>query len=126
MFKELFYWMYRNLQKIRTNDTPVFNAYLLICVLQMANIGTIFVLINYFLKVDIVKISAVYIGLALAFSVMIINYFFLYSNREAIFKEYEDIPSERKTKGQIYFWLYVILSFVIFFVAVANLVTPKY
>jgi hypothetical protein len=68
MFRELYYWMYMTLKKIRTNDTPAFNASLLLCIL----------------------------------------------------------PPERRTKGQIYFWLYVVLSLVIFFAAGINPVTPKY
>jgi len=126
MFKELFYWMYINVNKIKTNDTPLFTSYLLICVLQMVNIETIFVFINYYLKIEISNSFAVYIGLVLAFSVMIINYFLLYTKRNNILKKYRDYTTKMKAKGQIYFWVYVILSFVIFYVAVVNMVTPKY
>ena len=126
MFKELYYWMYAYVSKIKTNKTPAVSAYVIICVLQMANIGIIFVIINYVLKIDIDKNTAVTAGLASIAVLYILNYIFLYAKRKNIFQNYENTPPERKAKGQIYFWLYVILSFVIFIVAVANLVTPKY
>lgn len=127
MFDELYYWMYMTLRKIKTNDTPAFNANLLLCILQMANIGTIYIISTHFLKVDTstTKNTAIYIGLGLSVALIIANYFLLYEQREQILEKYKDMPSKRKTKGQIYFWLYVVLSMVIFFVAGINLVTPK-
>lgn len=105
---------------------PAFNAYILICLLQIVNIVTIATVINYFLKMDMKKDIAIYTGLGLALIMVIINRFLLYDKRKFIFKQYENIPMERRRKGQIYFWLYVVLSFVIFFVLIANIVTPKY
>lgn len=126
MFDEIYYWMYQYLRKIKTNDMPAFNAYLLICLLQIFNIGTLATIINYFLKINIDRNTAIYTGLGLAFVLAVINRFFIYNKRETIFKEFEGTLPERKTKGRIYFWLYTLLSLVIFYVAIANLVTPKY
>ena len=112
--------------KIKTNKTPEISAYVLVCVLQMANIGTVYVVINYFLKIALDKNAAVIIGLSLLATLYILNYILLYAKRKSIIHNYESYRPERKTKGKVYFWLYVILSFVVFFVAVANLVTPKY
>ena len=126
MFSELYYWMYMTLRKIKTNDMPAFNAYILICLLQIFNIATIATIINYFLNINIGKDIAGYGGLGLAFIMAITNRFILYNKREIIFKQYDNLPIDRRTKGQIYFWLYLVLSIVIFFVVIANLVTPKY
>jgi hypothetical protein len=126
MFNEIYFWMYSYLSRIKTNKTPAYSAYLIVSVLQIFNLGTLCVWINYFLKFDIDKNSAVYLGLILAATFSIVNYFVFYAKREVIFRKLEELQSNRKIKGQIYFWLYVILSFVIFFVSVANLVTPKY
>jgi len=127
MYRELYYWMYMTLRKIKTNDTPAFNASLLICILQMANIGTVCIIGAYLFKIDTLtdRITAVYIGLGLYIFLFVINYFLLYAQRELILERYQDLLPKRKTKGQIYFWLYVLLSLVIFFVAGINLVTPK-
>jgi hypothetical protein len=40
MFEELYYWMSNRLAKIKSNDNPSFNAYFLIGILQIFNIGT--------------------------------------------------------------------------------------
>ena len=126
MFKELYYWMYANLRNVKNNENPAQNAFFLICILQIFNIGTIGVIIIYIFKIILSKEATVSISLALAFVVMIINYLLIYSKREIIFNDYEILPLKRKTKGKVYFWLYVVFSLIIFFVLVANLVTPRF
>ena len=127
MFGELYYWMYTTLKKKNPNDTPEFNAYLLICILQLFNIATIVIVIKYFLNIyiNIERDKSTYIGLGFALILAITNRFVLYNKREIIFKKYENLPVERQTKGQIYFWLYVVLSVVIVFTAGINLVPMK-
>jgi hypothetical protein len=125
MFNEIYFWTYNYLRKIKTNDTPAFNSYLLICIFQGANVGTIWVIINYFLKVDIDKNTAVALGIVLTVLLSIINYFLLYANREDIFTKYNNLQTKRRLKGQIYFWIYVLMSFTLFYVSVANLVELK-
>jgi hypothetical protein len=89
--------------------------------LQAFNIGTFIVIINYFAKIHFAKNAHIYIGLSLAFVLAVINYFYLYAKRAKIFKKYANVSPKRKVKGLIYFWLYALLSTIIFFVAVANL-----
>jgi len=94
--------------------------------LQTFNLGTIAVIANYYLKVNIEKNSAVIMGLIWAVLLSIINYFLLYGKREDIFMKYKNIQAKRRIKGQIYFWIYVLLSFTSFYVSVANLVELKH
>jgi len=119
--------MYVNLQKIKSNKDPAQNAYFIMCILQIFNIGTIVVLIKYFLNFtfNIDKNTTIFSSLALALFVIVINYFLLYAKRDKIFHKYETLPPARKTKGQIYFWLYVILSVALLFGLGPNLVTPR-
>jgi hypothetical protein len=128
MFKELYYWMYMTLRKIKTNDTPAFNSYILICLLQGFNIGTVYVITTYLINIRTTadRNTAIYMGLGLAAVLFVTNYFLLYAQRESIFEKYKNITQKRKIKGQFYFWLYVVLSLVIFFTAGINLVTPEY
>jgi len=126
MYKEIYFWMATYLRRIKTNKTPDFSAYLILCIFEMLNIGTILVLINYYFKPDFINISSVNLGLAFSAILLALNYFLIYSKRKIIFKEYSESQSKRKITGQIYFWLYAILSFTIFIVAVENLVSPKY
>jgi hypothetical protein len=97
------------------------------CLLQGFNIGTIYVIAAYLLKISTTadRNTAIYMGLGLAVLLFITNYFLLYAKRESIFEKYTDMPPERKTKGQIYFWVYVLLSVVIFFTVGINLVIPS-
>jgi hypothetical protein len=126
MFKELYYWMYVNLRKVKSNKNPAQNAYFFMSMLLGFNTNTIIIIINYFLKQDIGRNPAIYFGLVLTFVLLVVNYFLLYAKREVIFQKYEALPAERKIKGQIYFWLYVVLSVALLFGLGANLVTPKY
>jgi hypothetical protein len=126
MFDELYYWMYTRLTKIKSNDDPAFNAYFLIGFLQVANIGTVFVIINYFAKIQFAKNAYIYIGLSLAFVLAVLNYFTLYSKRQSIFKKYEQALPTRRKKGLLFFWIYTILSLIIFWTLVAFLVTPRH
>jgi hypothetical protein len=128
MFGELYYWMYQYLRKIKTNDTPSTNAYFLICLLQGFNIMTFTVVVAYFFKLNVAvnRNITIYLGLALTVTLFIVNFILLFARRNMIFAKYDAMKRERKIKGQIYFWLYFLLSFIIFFVSVANLVEPKY
>jgi len=120
--------MYITLQKIKTNDTPAFNSYILICLLQMMNILTIALILNCFLKINTNtdRNTAIYMGIAIITVLYLVNYFLYYAKRDTIFEKYKGMSPERKTKGQIYFWLYVVLSVVFFFVAGINLVTQRF
>lgn len=126
MYNEIYFWMHSYIKSIKSNDTPAFSSYLLICMLQTFNLGTIAVIANYYLKVNIEKNSAVIMGLIWAVLLSIINYFLLYGKREDIFMKYKNIQAKRRIKGQIYFWIYVLLSFTSFYVSVANLVELKH
>jgi len=126
MFKEIYYWMTTRLSKIKSNDNPPFNAYFMICFLQGFNIETIFIVVNYFTKIHFAKNSYIYWGLLEAFILFLINYNTLYKNKNEIYEKYVKIDSKRKTKGLIFFWLYVSISIILFFVAAAYLVTPNY
>jgi hypothetical protein len=126
MFNEIYFWMYSYLRNIKGNSNPPLNAYLLVSVLQGFNIIMIWGIINYFYKYYVGRNNGIYIGLALAAVLFSINHFYLYSKRGEIFQKYEILNPERRRKGKLYFWLYVILSLVLFFYLAATLVTPRY
>jgi hypothetical protein len=125
MFEEIYYWIYFYLKRIKTNDTPAFNAYLLICTIQFFNFGTLLVLIDYFWKVEYEKNTVMCMELLVAGALCILNYFLFYSKREVIFLKYIDLIPQRRVRGKIFFWIYILFSFSIFFISVANLVKLK-
>jgi phosphate/sulfate permease len=104
---------------------PAFNAYLLISLLQYFNILTFAIVLNYFLDIVISRNVAVFIGLGFATILAVVNRFLLYNKREKIFNEFENFKQARKTKGIIYFWLYVGLSIVIIFIVGVNLAPTR-
>jgi hypothetical protein len=126
MFKELYYRLYELLKKVKTNDNPGFNAFIGISFFQCMNILTLGGVTNYFLNLDISKSSAVYSGIFLYVSLTAVNFFILFRKKEEITKKYEQLPIERQGKGKLYFWLYALITIVLFIYVIVNLVTPKY
>jgi len=123
MFEEFYYWMYYYMLKIKTNDTPAFNAYILISMLIYFNIVTIIIVFCYFweisLKID--KNIAYYLGMFLMICIFIAYYFILYSNRVSIFERCKAMSKRRKIKSLFLFWIYVIASYSLLFIAGINL-----
>jgi len=117
--------MYCRLLKVKTNDTPAFSAYLLVCMLMCFNILTVIILLCYFCDISLKKdinINATYLGLILAIGISIINYFTLFSKRTAIFEKYKEKYKKRESKRKIMWRIYEILSYLAFFIACANLI----
>jgi len=123
MIKEFYYWMVFYLRKVPTNDMPHFNAYLLICLLMFANIGSLFEIISFLLKFDIKTLSQdrILVGIIFGLSVMIPNYFLLFAKRKEIIEKYDQLTLKRRVKGIILFWIYSIVSIPLFFILVVNL-----
>lgn len=123
MLENIYYWMYYYILKIKTNDMPAFNAYILISMLVYFNIVTILILFCYLggisLKGD--KDIAAYEGLLGGVCILIVNYFILYSKRASIFERCKSMSEKRKTKRLFLFWIYVIASFSSLFIAGINL-----
>jgi hypothetical protein len=126
MFEELYYWMYTQLSKIKSNDNPPQNAYFLIGILQTLNIGTFLIVINYYAKIQFAKHAYIYLGISSTIILGLLDHYILYAKREKIFSKYESLSAKRRKKGLVFFWLYVLLSNILFFVAAAYLVTPHY
>ena len=125
MLNELYYLMYQRLSKTKSNDTPAFNAYLLVCMLMCFNILTLIIVLCFIFGISLKKdisINTTYLGLTLAIGVSIINYFKLYSKRTAIFQKYKEKYEEKKSKRKILFGIYEILSYIVFFTTCANLI----
>ena len=126
MFKELYYRLYELLKKVKTNDNPGFNAFIGISFFQCMNILTLGVVANYFLNLDISKSSAIYSGIFLYVSLTVVNFFILLRKKEEITKKYEQLPIERQGKGKLFFWVYALITTVLFIYVIVNLVAPKY
>jgi hypothetical protein len=125
MFKELYYRLHKLLKKLNINDNPEFNAFIGISFFQCINILSLWVIINYLLNLDISMHNAIYSGVFLYVSLTTVNFFVLFKKKKVIKKKYDQLSTERQNKGKLYFWIYVVLSLMIFFVSVSYFVTPK-
>ena len=123
MIKEMYYWLMYFLKKIGKTEMFGFNSYLLICMMLFSNILTLFVLFCFLLNVDIQSLITDYkvTGIVFGLSVMIHNYFILFTKRKEIVEKYDQLPRKRRIKGMILFWIYSIVSIPLFFVLVTNL-----
>ena len=123
MLGEMYYWMIFYLKKVKTNDMPEFNAYLLICILVNSNLLTLAMIVSYLIGFDltIFRDDSKYIGLVGGLSLMIFLYFYLFKNRKHILEKYDQLPQKRRTKGIIIFWFYSIISLSLFFIVGVNL-----
>jgi len=111
-----YYRIYQLLKKVKTNDTPAFNALLLLGLLQTINIATVLSLIKFFTKVELGKQQVVVGGLAVSFLLLIIEFKTLFHKKDEIYKQYENETKEKRRRGTVYLLLYILFSIIIFFV----------
>jgi len=123
MYKLIYFLIYTDFKKVKTNDTPAYNALLVLSLLQSMNFLSLGAVVNYFLKIEIDKNNATYFGIFVAFLLLLINYFYIFRKKDAIEKKYE---SKSIAKRQFYLWLYIVISVALFIYVITNLVTPKY
>jgi len=123
MIKEIYYWLMYFLKKIGRTEMLEFNSFLLISMLLCFNILTFLITICFLLHVDIKSFIMDYkvTGIVFGLSVIIPNYFLLFSKRKEIIEKYDLMPQKRRTSGKILFWIYSIVSLPLFFFLVANL-----
>ena len=111
-----YYRIYQLLKKVKTNDTPAFNALLLLGLLHTINIATVLSLIKFFTKVELGKQQVVVGGLAVSFLLLIIEFKTLFHKKDEIYKQYENETKEKRRRGTVYLLLYILFSIIIFFV----------
>ena len=114
--KYFYYRIYKALKKVRTNDTPAFNAMILVVALQGMNIFSIHMLIKHFVSLEFEKIPTLTMGMLVYIILLIPNYFYLFRNREEIMKKYQDETKGERTWGIIGLLFYIVVSITVFFV----------
>jgi len=117
MFEELFYFINRVYTKFKIIKTPALSSFVDICVLIGLNIATICIIGFHFLGISLAhkNIDSTLWGLLFGAIIMIVNYFTLYSRRQAVFEKCSQLPKRTKVKKAIFAAIYVILSLVAFY-----------
>jgi hypothetical protein len=121
-----YYRIYKILTKVKTNNTPAFNAMVLIVTLQGLNIFSAFMAINYFFKWEFDKQQIIICGLSLYIILLIPNYLYLFSKRDKIIRKYQNETKEDTTWGIVGLLLYIVVSIIVFFVLGETIVQKHY
>ena len=121
-----YYRIYKQLNKVKTNNTPALNAMLLLLILQSINISSVYIIANYFLKFDLNSQESIIGGVALFSALFIPNYFFLFRKQDEICKQYENETKSEKTRSIIYLVLYIIVSLIVFFTLGETIIQKQY
>ena len=119
MIEKLYYLLYKVVKTTRKNDQPFFNAFLALGFLEFMNLGTIFGIVNYFLKYRISEDIAVKSTLIIFGIILMYNYFRVWVKKEAIISKYDSLPNKN---NKLITWAFIILSFSIFFTVLNYLV----
>jgi hypothetical protein len=111
-----YYRIINTFSKIPTNDTPALNAMLLLSCIICTNIITLLVLINHFVRIDLLyldKNGLLFFSTVFSICMFIANYFLLYRKRTSITEKFKDQTKKAKVIGSILLWIYIIGSFVL-------------
>lgn len=122
--KIVYYWMMHYISKIKSNEMPKFNAYLLVCAMLFANLGSLFVVIKYLFDIEdniLSKQDTIRLGIGIGVIVMIINYFILYKKRNDIEVTYNLVSSKKRMISKVAFWIYSLCSFPLFYFLLATI-----
>lgn len=121
-----YYRIYKGLTKVKTNDTPALNAMLLLIALQAFNIGSIFAIINYYLRIEFTKTQITIGGVSLFIILLVPNYIYLFGKRNEIIKRYQNETAPQKTKGIILLLLYIVITITVFFILGETIILKYY
>ncbi len=111
-----YYRIYQRLKKVESNDTPAFNALLLLTLLQILNILTLLSIVRFFVKFEIGKQQGIICGLIISFLILIVEFKNLFHKKDEICRQYENETKEKRWRGTVYLLLYIIISVTLFFV----------
>ena len=119
----LYYKLWQDFKRVKTNDMPATNAMIFISIIQFLNLSLIYIFIkHYFLVViNFTSKDEIYIfSILLGGIIYIINYFFLYKNRTRLYEKYKNENERSRITGNILSVLYIFGSFVLFFYSLSN------
>ena len=111
--KYLYYKLWQTFKKIPTNDTPATNAMVVFSMLHFTNIATIQVLVNQFFNFNIEpnsKNEVILFACSLGLVLYLLNFFYLYKNREKLYEKYKDESKSKSIIGNIALIIYIIAS----------------
>ena len=100
----LYYRLWQLFTNIKTNDMPATNALIFISLCQFFNFSLIYIFLLQYSIINIhfnKRLEVLYYTIPFGIIVYIINYFFLYKNRESLYKKHKNEGKNRKIIGNI-------------------------
>ena len=117
MYKALYYWMFKCVSNVKTNNHPAFNSFLLIVLFEIINLTAIGKCIYNSTHFQISK-NATYVYAAIIFLVLMgFNFVYLFLRKSQIFQEVEAYNSDKLRLSYFIFLIYILAS-IIFIVLV--------
>ncbi len=112
----LYYTLYRLLLKVKTNDTPAFNAMALLTIFEGINIQTIMLLLPQTIEKQLrIKDQVILFAIIPILILMVINYFLYVKNAEKIKAKYDNRSELSKTIGVVILIVYAVGSVIAIF-----------
>ena len=122
MYYYIFYRLYKMAQKTEKQwspnmRTPVAVAFFSIAILQFINLLTLFVILKHGIQLDISielsKEKVILVGIV----ILLINYYIFIRNKNFsnIETRFDEDSSKSKNLKKMLFWIYIVLTFVLFF-----------
>ncbi len=117
----LYYTLYRILLKVKTNDTPDWNAMFLISVFEGLNIQTIMFFMPQTLEKRFNINNQLWLFAILPCLILFgINYFVFVKNTTKLRTKYEGESERSKTVGVMLLLTYVVITFAFLFISANN------
>ncbi len=118
--KYLYYKLWQQFKRVKTNDSPATNAMILLTLWQFLNLSLIYIIIEQYFSHELRLIfnskREIYLYVGFFYSLLtLINYFLLYKNREKIFIKYKDETTKQNKLGNIILLIYIFGSFALLF-----------
>ncbi len=113
---EFYYWMYKGLGKIRSEQDPKYDAMLGVLFFIGLNIIVIGRIIFKLNNLKAIEEDVILIALVYALFTLIFGYFRLYKRKQKIIDKIGLFSSKRLKIGKVFFIIYIIISFISFYV----------
>jgi hypothetical protein len=118
----IYFRIYKQLRRVKSNDTPGFNALILLIILQSLNILSLFGIVNYFIKVSLFKNQVLIITLCLFVLLFLANFRYFFRKQKDIYERYINESDTSNKKGTAIVLVYIVFSLIIFFLIGETLV----
>ena len=126
MFKEFYYYVYEIHTGKGSENSKFFSAITGITYLQSVNLATVWGLMNYFIEFEISKDLLIFLCSIIPVIFSVINYSYLYRNKNEIIKKVEGFSEKREKTGKMFFVVYIIASLFLMFFVIKNFVPARY